>query len=269
MEESYLSEIKALRQLIKDKEGQLHKKENFLESLLTSMDDLVFVLDTEGKFIDAFYDDNNKHALYAPQDEFMGKHHDEVLPGHMHAPFHAAFDRLVETRKPQQYEYQIQLGSGCEWYEARLSPLKNTATDFAGVVVVARNITGRKAAADILEKEKARLELVTESLGAGLVVVSKEYKVMWTNGVMKRRYPNYVGKECSHLHAGNPSECCPTKKVFDQGACRAIAECKNDPLWEKVISTPIKDAAGDIIAALELITFKSEKPDDSERALIP
>lgn len=258
METSYLGEIKHLRTLIKEKQLELHKKENFMESLLTSMDDLVFVLDTRGVFVDAFYNKKNEQALYAPRIDFVGRHHNDVLPRHTHEDFNRAFDNLVATREPQQYEYCLKCKNGEEWYEARLSPIKNTHTNFAGVVAVVRNITSRKMAIDILRQEKNKLEVVTESLGAGLMVVSRDFTVLWANSVIKKRYPDVIGSPCSIFGCDEHVRECPTRRIFSAINDREESKFGEESEWDKVITTPVKDSQGNIIAALELITFKSK-----------
>lgn len=257
METSYLGEIKHLRTLIKEKQLELHKKENFMESLLMSMDDLVFVLDTEGVFVDAFYNERTEHALYRPKSDFIGKHHNDVLPENTHCMFNDAFYRLIETREPQQYEYYLKGKNGEEWYEARLSVIKNTATDFAGIVAVVRNITSRKAAIDILKQEKTKLELVTENLGAGLLVVGRDFHVLWSNKVIRKRYPGVIGSKCSMFSCNDFVTECPTRRLFEHGTEREESSFREGSEWDKVVTTPITDSTGKVIAALELITFKS------------
>jgi len=259
METSYLGEIKHLRTLIKEQQTELHQKENFLESLLTSMDDLVFVLSRDGKFENAFYNEGNEEALYMPEEKFIGKHHNEVMPQHTHKDFNEAFNRLIKTQKPQQYEYKLDGKDGVEWYEARLSPIKNTVTDFAGIVAVVRNITRRKSALNVLMKEKTKLELVTENLGAGLLVVSKDMHVLWANKVIRNRYKDCVGERCSMFHCNSIVKKCPTRTLFEKGTEREEAVFDDDSDWDRIISTPVVDGFGRVIASLELITFKGTK----------
>ncbi|MGD8540431.1 MAG: hypothetical protein PVI66_17095, partial [Candidatus Aminicenantes bacterium] len=91
-----LEELIAVRQRIADLEKletqrvqkSLSETQTRLEGILSSMVDLVFALDEEGRFI--FYHAPKEEDLYMPPEQFLGKLHSEVLPPHMVNQFDAA-----------------------------------------------------------------------------------------------------------------------------------------------------------------------------------
>jgi len=65
----------------KQREEALRNSEEQLRYLINSMDDLIFVLDLDGTFKN-YYQPSRVGDLYAPPEEFLGKHFRDVL---MHA----------------------------------------------------------------------------------------------------------------------------------------------------------------------------------------
>ena len=71
-----------------------------LTSVLASIDDLVFVLDSEGCYVE-YYQPADKPELYAPPDEFLGKHITEVgMPESTVQEHLKAIKRVRETGQP-------------------------------------------------------------------------------------------------------------------------------------------------------------------------
>ena len=87
-------------------EAALRESESRVSSILSSMVDLVFAFDSEGRF--TFYHAPQSEDLYASPDEFMGRKHGEVMPAHLHRPFSEA---LEKNRQGQvaQYEYWLEI----------------------------------------------------------------------------------------------------------------------------------------------------------------
>ncbi len=174
-----LEELIAVRQRIADLEmletKRVHKSlketQTRLEGILSSMVDLVFALDEEGRFI--FYHAPKEEDLYMPPELFLGKLHSEVLPPHMINQFDAAFKKN-KAGETIEYEYWMEIGRTTRWYFAKLSPLFLDGR-FAGSLAVVRDITDRKKTQEelkvyreqleeLVEKRTARLEEATEKL---------------------------------------------------------------------------------------------------------
>ena len=63
------------------------------------------------------------------------------------------------------------------------------------------------------------LETVTQSIGAGLAVISRDFTTLWTNQVMDEIYGDTVGRLCYHTFQQQKSVCpgCGVREVFEQG----------------------------------------------------
>jgi PAS domain-containing protein len=101
-----------------------------------------------------------------------------------------------------------------------------------------------------LRQETEKLETITESIGAGLSIIGKDYRILWTNKVMKqiRGIPDLESRTCyatyNYLDAVCPE--CGVKKVFegkesDSREYMVFDKEKGSPIWMQLIVTPIKD----------------------------
>jgi PAS domain S-box-containing protein len=161
-----LEELIAVRQRIADLE-KLEKKrvqkslketQIRLEGILSSMVDLVFALDKEGRFI--FYHAPKIEDLYISPELFIGKEHSEVLPPHMIDQFENAF-KMNKAGKTVEYEYWMELRGDKKWFFAKLSPLFLEGK-FEGSLAVIRDITERKYTQQELKKHRDHLEELVE-----------------------------------------------------------------------------------------------------------
>lgn len=137
----------------------LRESQERLKSTLSSMDDLVFVLDRRCAFID-YHRPEPSSELYAPPEVFLGKTVQEVLPPDVAEPLQEAFEAVVATGESQQFDYPLHLGGEQQWFSARISMRVDSEGEFAGVTAVCRNITNRKRAEQALEQRNRVLEVL-------------------------------------------------------------------------------------------------------------
>lgn len=121
-------------------------------------------------------------------------------------------------------------------------------------------------AADSLPLSGDILEVVTRNIGAGIAIISRDYRTLWANKVLEEIYGDTVGKTCYQTYQQQEGVCswCGVREVFEQGQERVVREVvshdKGGKLIElEIIATPIRDAQGTIIAALELVLPINER----------
>jgi two-component system, cell cycle sensor histidine kinase and response regulator CckA len=124
-----------------------------------------------------------------------------------------------------------------------------------------------------LRQERDQLEDITATIGAGLVVISDNYKILWANRVFQETHANAVGQLCYQLqyHRDAVCETCGVRQVLEQDLEKAFHEQQHvddqgNPTWFQIVTTPIRNSEGRILAALELVLPITErKLDESAR----
>jgi PAS domain S-box-containing protein len=132
--------------------------------------------------------------------------------------------------------------------------------------LISKDVTEQKKIERELKIEKDKLEAVTENIGAGVAIISKDYRILWVNKLLKQINGECEGKIC-YSTFNNLTKVCPdcgVKKVFDYGVPIDIHEYSNvddkgNRFWVELIVTPIKDENGNVIAALELAVNITER----------
>jgi PAS domain S-box-containing protein len=122
--------------------GDIRKSEAVFENILTSLSDLVFVLDKEGKF--TLCHSPISYKLYKSPEEFLGEKYSKVMPPHINK----LIDRAIEKNKKMEldeFEYSLNIDDEIRWYSAKLSPMLLDG-EYTGSVAIVRDITERKRA---------------------------------------------------------------------------------------------------------------------------
>jgi signal transduction histidine kinase/DNA-binding response OmpR family regulator len=127
-------------------------------------------------------------------------------------------------------------------------------------------VTERQRAEEALRLERDSSERIARSIGAGLCMVSKDYRVFWTNDILKQRWGEINGQLCYTAFEQGKEICpqCGARDIFELRKEEAIYEqtrkdSYGNTIWSEVITTPIKDEEGNIYAAMELIIPITER----------
>ncbi len=133
----------------------LAKSEADLRALFSSMQDVVFVVDRDTRYVRIA--PTNPSRLFRPPDELLGKRMDELLPPETHEPFREAVRKALESNEVVQIEYQLPIEGQEYWFLANLSRLNDNE-----VFWVARDITERKRAEEALQRRNKYLAISAE-----------------------------------------------------------------------------------------------------------
>ena len=125
-----------------------------LDDLLSSIDDLIIVVDKNGRYLKA--PATNNSLLYLPEEKLIGKNVFEVLPEQAANLLFSKINEVLDKQTTLSLEYNLEINNKNHWFSSRISPMPNDC-----VVIVARDITARKFAEDSLkESEEKYRELV-------------------------------------------------------------------------------------------------------------
>ncbi len=195
-----------------------------------------------------------------------GKKVSEVIPDIREADLELLeiYGRVSKTGKPERFEMFVDSLEMWFWISVYSPKRGYFAAVFDG-------INERKQAEEVLRSEREKLEMVTQNIGAGLALISKDYQTLWANKVLKQIFGDVEGKTC-YLTYNQRTEICPgcgVREVFEKGSEKVVHEqvgndIEGNTIWSEIIATPIKDKKGNIMAALELVTPITERKQAEE-----
>ncbi|MBD3169465.1 MAG: PAS domain S-box protein [candidate division Zixibacteria bacterium] len=201
-------------------EQQLRESEEKLRSTLTSMDDLVFVMDAEGRFLE-YYQPSRTHSLYKPPSEFMGKSFRELLPGELVEIIENSIRKLRETGEVQKIDYSLEIKGNVEWFSGNLSLRMDYEGNISGVTAVIRNITQRKTAENALRESEEKYRSLIENASQPILAMDPEGLILTIN----RAATEYMGVTPESCKGKYIYEFLPDKAVIElREALREIAE---------------------------------------------
>lgn len=180
-------------------------------------------------------------------------------------------DLLVATKNPdadlpfRRYEYVRKDGS-TGWGEFKPKILRNSEGTIIGMQGTLRDITERKKTEDAFHQERETLELVTGNMNTGLTIISRDFKILWINKFLKKKFGNVIGKTCFTTYNDRASVCpgCGVKEIFESGKDNVVHE-QSVPAanglrkWVELTANPIRDEKGNIVAASELAVYLNNR----------
>ncbi len=164
-----------VRDITKPKQAQetIRQSEDQLRSTISSMDDLVFVLDKHGLFT-YYYQPLDKAELYAPPELFLGKSFQEILPPPIAKLFEAAIDVVKATHTVRKVDYSLKIMGQELWFSAKVSIRTDNFGQFDGVTIVARNVTERKHSEDALKKNEEYIRTILNNVIDGIITIDEQ-----------------------------------------------------------------------------------------------
>lgn len=273
----------------KQAEIALQASEAELRALFAAMNDVIFEIDIEGRFLKVA--PTNPQLLYKPTAEFAGKKINDIFPPEMAVFFLDEICTALATNQTCTFEYNLEIASLQKWFAATISPMKENT-----VLWVDRDITERKQAENWLTGQKQILEMIAKGAPLGdtlnTLVEIMEQQSRDVIGSILLLAPD--GKHL--LHGAAPSLPDSYNAAIhgiaigpDAGSCGSAAftgqqvivtDIASDPLWENYrdfalsfglracLSIPIFSSQGQVLGTFGIYYSQPRSPHFFELQLI-
>jgi len=143
------------------------------------------------------------------------------------------------------------------------APIRDDKGKIIGVVLVFRDITERKITLEQLRTSEERHRSLVDNINVGIALISRNMEILTLNNQMKKWYPDIdtSQKPICYKSFNKPSindlcPACPACLTMDDGeAHESIRDvlADNEARNYRILSSPLKDKAGKIIAVIEMV----------------
>jgi diguanylate cyclase (GGDEF)-like protein/PAS domain S-box-containing protein len=161
----------------------LRESEARLQALLSSLDDLVFELDENGKYLGVWTTDDA--LLIAPRSELLGRTVREALGDEAGIALIEVIRRVLDTGSPELWEYCLDVPAGVRWFQGRVAPIAGPEGASSGrICLLVRDITVQKVAEEAISRSLSREQLLSrlsETLPVGLFQIDTAGHITFTN----------------------------------------------------------------------------------------
>ena len=151
-------------------EQEVRQSEAKLRAIFAAMTDVILIINAEGRYLEI--GPTNPALLYRPAAEMVGKTVHELFPVELADLFLRSFRQTLETRQMLDIEYSLPIDGREMWFTARISPLSADT-----VIMVAHDITRRRATEAALKEANARLEATLKAIPDVMFEIDRETRV--------------------------------------------------------------------------------------------
>ncbi len=176
---------------LKQAEAALRESEEQLACLVESMDDIIYTLDTQQRYVKVFSGWIHKYEL--DPSFFVGKTTREVFGDA--ADVHEAANARALNGETASYEWWVDHQGSRLHFQTRVSPMRDALGKITGVVGIGRDITElrrlqartERMLRTIARQDRA-LQAVIDCMPAGLLVVDSEFRLLNWNLAFVRAF---------------------------------------------------------------------------------
>jgi PAS domain S-box-containing protein len=142
-------------------EAELQQSEGRMRSLIASMNDMVFVLDSDLVFQE--YHQPANSGLFLPPDSFVGRSFSEIgFPQPAYGMVMDALSHSMQTGNPTMAEYNLETPGGRKWYDLHVTSFRDKDGRQSGLTCVVRDITQQKHIEQELKQQFRLQQLLVE-----------------------------------------------------------------------------------------------------------
>jgi PAS domain S-box-containing protein len=160
-------------------EQQVIKAEERFRTIVSSMNDIVFVLDKQQRHVELY---GRWFELYGINvEDLIGKTASEISKPE-DGKLHRKYNRMALAGQSVAYEWEGEIPVKGKFYARNsISPLRNDKGEITGIVGIAHDITEIKKIEQELEESYRRTRNVLESISDGFVAFDTEWRITYIN----------------------------------------------------------------------------------------
>ena len=262
--------IDELERQLADKEFQLEKSK-FMMRLLDSATDSVFLHDFEGNFV--YVNENAYKTLGYTKEQLMGMNlHDLDVP---------KYEKLIKlrikelTEKGESIFEAAHLRKDGSQLPVEIHSKIIEYKDKLLVLSYVRDITERKHIENALVSAKGQYRTLLDNIGVGISFISPKMEILDLNDQMKGWFPDVDVSEkpiCYKVFNDPPRKdrCtyCPTFRTLEDGKVHeSVTDTPggDEIINYRIVSSPIKDEDGNVVAAIEMVEDITERQKAAEK----
>jgi PAS domain S-box-containing protein len=149
---------------------QIRKSEAHLNALVSSLDDIVFEIDDDGRFLNVWA--KNDEDLFYPRSKIIGRTFAEVLGEEFSKPLEALRIKVMATGQPESYEYKSIVPGSNRWFGAKYAIIHENGKPTNRLTIRVEDITSRKEAESKLIQSEHKFRALTENI-PGVIYLKK------------------------------------------------------------------------------------------------
>jgi PAS domain S-box-containing protein len=251
----------------KQAEEALRAERNKLQSLIDAMEDTITIQDTEYNIT---Y--QNEPSRRASGGDHLGEKCYRVYEGRETVCVGCPVEKAFMDGKSHTTERRTAISGKVAFWENTANPIRDAEGGIVSCLELARDITERKQAEEVLQAERNKLQSLIDAMEDNLTIQDRDYNLIYMPERVKKLWGAHTGDKCYRVFEGQEKTCdeCPVEEAFKDGKShtaerRTVLPSGEVAIWENR-ANPIRDAEGRIVACLE-VSQNITKRKKTEKAL--
>jgi PAS domain S-box-containing protein len=258
----------------KKAEAALRESEDKYRTLIENINDIVFTLDDEGRFL--YVSPRFEKTLGYPPKEVLGRPFASFVAAEYTESVINRFQRGIIDNRTSLYEIALRFKNGGALpVELNITPLRDNRGHFIGRMVVARDVTERQAAQQALKASEERYRSLIDNIRLGIALVDANFNIQMVNPALHVMFGEaseapFLGKKCFQRFEGRNSVClhCPGRVVMATGREASVESegvRRDGSRFPMVIRAfPVVDGEGKVTGFIEVMDDVSERKKTAE-----
>jgi len=228
-----------LKRQVTQRTSELRESESKFGILVTSTEEIVYIIDKDGTFI--LSEGKGLSELGLKPEQVVGKSVFEIFKD-----YPDMLNSIRDALKGETVTTEAKVGD--IYFRNWCTPHKNLEGETIGLFGLSVNITEQKKAENDLKIERDNLKNIFKAMIDGIYIVDRQYNIQYVNSVLERDFGSPEGIKC-HKYFHDSDEPCSFCKNDDVFAGKTVhwewTSPKNGKTYD-LIDTPLKNIDGSI-----------------------